>query len=125
MALTLLPPSADQRPDVRSGSTIPILRAEGARHVIALYGDLDLSIRRDLCDLLALVVAFGVGDVVIDLREATFVSSAIVRCLAIGNQLLVSDDRKLTFRSPSTQVVRWLLVFGLTALIETEDPVQW
>lgn len=125
MALTLLPPSPGPEPKVLPGGPNPILRAEGARHVIALFGDLDLSIQRDFCDLLASVVAFGVGDVVIDLGEATSINSAIVRCLANGNQLLVGDDRILTIRSPSTQIARWLLVFGLTALIELEDHAHW
>ena len=68
--------------------------------------------------MLSKVIALSTGDVVMDLTEATFIDTAIVRALAGAQQLLDRQERKLTFRSPSRLATRVLHLFGLTDLIE-------
>ena len=123
MALKTLPPSAEAIPRGPFVRMIPQVHAEGSRCVIALRGEVDISTRRDLCDVLCRVTADGTADVVIDLAEVTFIDTAIVRALATARQLLHRQDRILTLRSPPRLAIRVLNVFGMTDLIETEDPV--
>jgi anti-anti-sigma factor len=123
MAITMPPPSPDTVADVRSSPTIPVVHREGRRTVIALRGESDLSTRRVLCDVLCRAIALRSGDVVIDLAEATFVDTAIVRALAETQQLLDLQGRKLTFRSPSRLAARVLHLFGLADRIETPEGV--
>jgi len=123
MAPKMPPPSVDTMPRGQFVRTIPQMHAEGTRCVITLRGDADISTRRDLCDVLSRVTADGSGDVVIDLAEVTFIDTAIVRALATAQQLLHRQDRILTLRSPPRLAIRVLNVFGMTDLIETEDPV--
>jgi anti-anti-sigma factor len=124
MALRMLPPSAATAPSVRFARIIPEVHAEGTRSVVAIRGEADISTRQDLCEVLCRVTADGTGDVVVDLANATFIDTAIVRVLATAQQLLHRQDRILTLRSPSRLATRVLAVLGLTDLIETEEPVR-
>lgn len=124
MALTMLPPSAGTVPRVRFAHMLPEVHGEGTRTIVALRGEADISTRPVLCDVLCRVIADRTGDVVVDLANATFVDTAIVRVLATAQQLLRRQERILTLRSPSRLATRVLTVFGLTDLIETEEPVR-
>ena len=115
MAATILSPSEG---DVRPAVMTSALYREGARTVIVVRGEADISNRRVLSEVLARVVASEAGDVVIDLAETTFIDTAAGRVLATGHQLLDRDGRKLTFRSPSRLAARVLDLFGLTDSIE-------
>ena len=121
MALTMRPPSAAPVPSVLSAPSAPVKHAEATRTVVVLRGESDISTRSLLCDVLCRVIANRTGDVVIDLAEATFIDTAIVRALATAQQLLDRQGRKLTFRSPSRLAVRVLHLFGLTDLIESRE----
>jgi anti-anti-sigma factor len=92
---------------------------DGTRTVVILRGEWDVSTRPLLADVLSRVIAADGGDVVLDLGEAEFIDSAIVRAFVVGRQLLNRHGRSLTFRSPSRLAIRVLEVFGLTDLIET------
>jgi anti-anti-sigma factor len=118
MAHSVLPMSARTVAGVSSDFTVRIVRAEGMRTVVVLGGEADFSIRPDLSDALARLIAMGTGDVVIDLAELEFIDTAIVRALAMGQRLLGRRGRRLTFRSPSRLAARVLDSFGLTDLIE-------
>ena len=124
MAPKMLAPSADTVSRVRFVRMTLEVHAEATRSVVAMRGEADISTRRDLCDVLCRVTDDGTGDVVIDLAEVTFIDTAIVRALVTAQQLLHRQGRVLTLRSPSRLAMRVLKVFGLTDLIETEDPVQ-
>jgi len=124
MALTIPPPSTLAGLSVGFVAAIPVVHAESGRTVIALRGEADISARPALCETLSQVIASGRGDVVIDLAETTFIDTAIVRTLATGQQLLERQGNSLTFRSPSRLAARILQVFGLTDLIETQEPIQ-
>ena len=121
MAVTMLPPSEG---DVRPADITSAWHREGARTVIVLRGEADISTRRLLSQSLARVVASGAGDVVIDLAETTFIDTAAGRVLATGQQLLDRDGRKLMFRSPSRLAARVLHLFGLTDSIEVLSGCQ-
>ena len=77
-----------------------------------------------LCGTLSRVIAFGAGDVVIDLSELEFINSATVRALAVGQRLLERRGRELTLRSPPRPAARMLHTFGLTDLIEAGEAVR-
>ena len=124
MALTMRPAPVGAAPVFAPARTSPVVRTEGAGIVVALQGESDISTRRVLWNVLSRIIAFGVGDVVVDLGEATFIDTAIVRCFATSHQLLDPQGRKLTFRSPPRLAARVLDVFGLTDLIETKQSVQ-
>jgi anti-anti-sigma factor len=120
MTVVLLPP-AGPAGDVRSAEAAVIMRTEGTRTVVALLGELDLSARPILSNALSTVAASHAGDVVVDLAEVMFIDSAIVRALALSQQMLDRQGRTLTFRSPSTIAALILDLFGLGGLIETEQ----
>jgi anti-anti-sigma factor len=123
MALTVRP-SADTTPGVGCAAPIAETHAEGTRTVVALHGDVDITKRPSLSTVLCRVIASNRGDVIIDLGDATFIDTAIVRTLATAQQLLDRQGRLLTFRSPSRLAARLLQLFGLTDLIESTEAVQ-
>jgi anti-anti-sigma factor len=117
-------------PSGRAGSggpsdlTIPMLRMEGTRTVVVVRGEVDLSTRPVLADVISRAIAGTVGDVVVDLGQATFVDSTVVHLLEAGQQLMERRGRKLTVRSPSRLVTRMLALSGLTELIEGPESAQ-
>jgi anti-sigma B factor antagonist len=118
MALTMLPPSARPGRGLRSVLATPVWREEGARAVVLIGGEADVSVCSALYEVLARVINSSTGDVVIDLAEATFIDTAAVRVLANGQRMLDRCGRKLTFRSPSPPAERVLELFGLADCIE-------
>ncbi|HEY5249823.1 MAG TPA: STAS domain-containing protein [Dermatophilaceae bacterium] len=121
MALGVLPPSADPGRGVRSAEATAIVRAERTRTVLLLSGELDLFTRPVLSDALSKASASRAGDVVVDLADVTFIDTAIVRALALSQQLLNRQSRTLTFRSPSRIAALILHLFGLAGLIKCEQ----
>ena len=123
MSLTMLRLSADTGPSVPTASMVRAVHGQGSPTVVALRGEADTSMRLVLCDVLCKVIALADGDVVIDLANATFINTAIVRTLAEAQRLLDRQGRALTFRSPTRLAAGILVLFGLTELIETTQPV--
>ena len=105
----------------RPPPTSPTVRDSGHGTVVTLRGEADGSTRPALSDALSEVIAWRVGDVVIDLSEVAFIDTATVRALAVAEDLLQRRDRKLTFRSPSRLAARVIQLFGLDDLIEGSD----
>ena len=127
MALTMFPPSAGTVRDVRDVGavlTTEVVHTKGARAVVVLRGEADVSSRAVLCEVLSRVIASGAGDVVVDLAEVTFIDTAGVRALATAQQLLDRGGRRLTFRSPSRLALRVLDVFGLTDLVDAPEVLR-
>jgi anti-anti-sigma factor len=123
MALTIVPPTNPDGHALPSAVTLPEVNAKGTCSVVALRGEWDIGARPMLSDVVSRVIAFAVGDVVIDLAGATFIDAAAFRVFATAQQLLDDQDRRLTFRSPTQVAAQVLQTFGLTDLIETEtDP---
>jgi anti-anti-sigma factor len=100
------------------------IHQEGTLTVITLQGEADVSSRPVLSDVLCRLIADGSGDVVIDLAEANFIDTAVVRTVATAQHLLHRQGRKLTLRSPSRLATRLLQLFVLADLIETEEPAR-
>ena len=102
----------------RPPSGAPTVRDSGHGTVVACRGEADSSTQPALSDALAQVIAWRVGDVVIDLSEVTFIDTATVQALAVAKDLLQRRDRQMTIRSPSRLAVHVLQLSGLTDLIE-------
>jgi anti-anti-sigma factor len=118
MALTAIPSPAQPTRPLRLAPMTAGERMAGARTVIVLHGEADVSNRSVLCDMLCQVIALQVGDVVVDLGQVTVIDAAAVRALAMGHMVLDGQGRLLTFRSPSQLAARALDMFGLGDLIE-------
>jgi anti-anti-sigma factor len=121
MTITVLPPSARLALTVNASWSAPVARVdfEGTRSVVVLRGDVDFFTMPVVSDVLSRLVASVAGDMVIDLRNVDFVDAAAITAFATAQELLVSQGRRLTFRSPSPLAARVLGVFGLSALVET------
>ena len=70
MALTMLRGSPESGCHVGIDVVTPAMRAEGTRTMMVLRGEMDVSARPVLCEVLSLVIGLGAGEVVIDLAEA-------------------------------------------------------
>jgi anti-anti-sigma factor len=117
MTLTVLPPPTSSAGGYQSALMAVALHV-GARTVVVLRGAADRTQRPVLCDMLCRVIALQVGDVVLDLSQVTSIDTAAVRALAMGNQLLDSQGRRLIFRSPSRLVAQVIDSYAMTDLIE-------
>lgn len=85
---------------VQFASTIRDVHAEKSRSVVALRVEADIATRQALRHVLCRVIADGTGNVVIDVGEATFLDTAIVRSLGTARQLLGCRDRALLSGQP-------------------------
>jgi anti-sigma B factor antagonist len=102
----------------------PVVRREGARTVVALHGEQDMSTAPDLAEALAAASNSGEGDVVVDLSEVQFLDSAIITELARGRDVLRSQSRALMLRAPSKFALRLLEVCGLVGpTVRSRRPV--
>jgi anti-sigma B factor antagonist len=83
----------------------------GAR-VIAVSGELDLSVARQFGDALTRAVE-GSGDVLVDLSACEFLDSTGLALLVNTRNDLGEQGRRLAVLAPSAQVARLLEVTGL------------
>jgi anti-sigma B factor antagonist len=94
---------------------------EGDRTVIGLYGEHDLSTEAELSDALASFCGVGgVGDVIVDLSQVTFVDSTTITALLGARNLMLRQNRRLVLRAPSTHARRVLQLCGI--LVFPEPP---
>jgi len=103
---------------VRSHATPPRLSDEGGRTVVWLGGENDLATSGALADALAAGMSADLADVVVDLRRVTFLDAATIGVLVRGRNMLDSEGRRLTLRSPSRPAGRMLALCELTVLVE-------
>lgn len=96
----------------------PEVWREGARTVVALRGEQDMSTAARVAEPLADVGAVGQGDVVVDLSQVLFMDAAIIGVLIGARNALRSQSRDLTIRAPSRLARRVLELCGLGELIE-------
>jgi len=94
------------------------MSADGAATLVGLRGEADFATLPVFVNVLARVIAEDHGAVVIDLTEASFIDTAIVRTIGRAAGLLRERDRELTVRSPSRLAGRVLALFGLLHLVE-------
>lgn len=95
----------------------PVVWREGSRLVVSLHGAQDMSTATIVAETLALARAVTEGDVVIDLREVSFMDSTIVTLLVRGRKKMRAQARDLTVRCPSRPARRILDLCGLDSLI--------
>ena len=110
---------------LRGPALATAVRIEGTRTVVSLEGEADFSVTATLAGTLAQVVADRAADVVVDLSATAVIDSAAVRTLAIFRELLDTQSRRLTFRSPSKTAALVLDMFGLSELIDASNGVSW
>jgi anti-sigma B factor antagonist len=93
--------------------------SEGDRTVIGLYGEHDAETEPELSDALGRFCSAGrLGDVVVDLSEATFVDSATIAALLGARNLMAHQGRSLVLRAPSRRALRVLEMCGLLRFVE-------
>ena len=116
---------ADRSPPWRDAASAAVeVWSEGDRPVIGLFGEHDLASEAELLDALARFCGVGtVGDVVVDLSEATFIDSTTIASLIGGRNLMHSQGRSLLLRAPSPQARRVLELCGLLVYFEPTTAV--
>jgi anti-anti-sigma factor len=101
------------------------VRADGARVVIAVSGDLDLATVETLRSCLESVDG-NVGEISLDLADLTFLDSTGVALMVGAHRALESDGRSLTLCNPRAQVAKVIELSGVTAAIpvvtDTDPP---
>ena len=94
------------------------VRRHGDRTVISLHGDQDITTAPVVADTLARVIAMDDADLVVDLRDVTFLSAAVIRLLVRSRALTDRYHRSMTLRAPSPCAARVLAICGLTDFVE-------
>lgn len=106
-----------ERGPAGADAAFSVVHQHGAS-VVALRGEQDLSDVADLREALALAIAGGNGDLIIDLTDVPFVDLTIARALAESRELLQSQSRDMFVRGPSRTVGRALELCGLADAAE-------
>lgn len=101
----------------------PEVWREGARTVVALRGEQDMSTAARVAGGLAEVCAIGQADVVVDLSQVLFMDGAIIGVLVAARNVLRLQSRELTIREPSRFARRLLELCGLVELVEPASAV--
>ena len=99
------------------------IQPDGARTVVRLRGEHDLSTTSGLWQTMARAIELTDTDLAIDLSEVDFMGAATVNVILRAAQLLEQRSRSLTVRSPSKAALRVLELCGLTAIVEPEPNV--
>ena len=84
------------------------IQPEGARTVVWLRGEHDLSTTSALWQTMARAIELTDADVIVDLRDVEFIGAATVSIIVRAAQLLQQRSRCLTLRSPSKRALRVL-----------------
>jgi len=110
--------SSNEIPDDRHpGEVRNVAEPDGTS--VRLRGDHDLSTVGRLATALVEAVTTGTGNVVVDLREVTFMDASTVGSLIRGRNLLaMSETRQLFVRHPSDASRRLLELVRLGDLIQ-------
>jgi anti-anti-sigma factor len=86
--------------------------------IVVMRGEHDASTMSALSETLARAIALDDADLVIDLSEVEFMSSATVGVIMRTRQFLEKRSRTLSLRSPPACVLRVFEVCGLSDLLE-------
>lgn len=91
------------------------------RSVIRVRGEHDLSTLDDVAAAAASAIAGGAGDVIIDLRDASFIDASTIGVMVRAHMLLRASGRDITIRSPSPQTRLVIDVCGESGRIDGHD----
>jgi anti-anti-sigma factor len=100
---------------MRPGELLVDDRDDGARHTVALRGELDLGTAADLEAAILGLCAGGATEIVLDLSELSFVDSAGLRAIVSARAMCEQHDCSLVLVHPRAQVKR---LFELTGLLD-------
>ena len=104
--------------DVARRHTTWRVALDGDRTIVRLAGEYDVATSYLLAETLAKAIALNDADLVVDLREVTFISSAALNVIVRGRTFMLDRGRTLSLRAPSRAARRVLDGCGLTALID-------
>ena len=124
MNTTVLPtPASPAHGEQRISAGPHVLRGD-ARTIVWLHGDQDLATEPALALVLSGEVMTGHADIVVDLRDVTFIDASILATLVGTRDRLHDGDRSLSVRSSPPCASRLFEVCGLTDLVQTDtvDP---
>jgi anti-sigma B factor antagonist len=93
-------------------------RRDGARTVVWLRGEHDVSTVAALSETMARAIARDDADLVVDLSEVQFMGAATVGVIVRARELLELRSRSLTLRSPSRCARRILDLCGHADLLD-------
>jgi len=97
-----------------------VVRDDGSAH-IAPVGELDIATTPELEQALAHATADAVAEIVLDLRELTFMDSTGLRALAQANAAAEQSGVALSIIRGPRQIDRVLEISGLGALLPLVD----
>lgn len=86
--------------------------------IVSLHGEHDCSTADDLVALLSDAIALDDADLVVDLRDVTFIGASTLGVLVRIHSTLGVQGRILALRSPSSLARRVLDICGLNDLVE-------
>jgi anti-anti-sigma factor len=92
--------------------------------VVSLRGDHDVSTQWDLALTLARAISDEDSDLVVELRDVTFMSASAIGLIVRAATYLERRGRRLTVRAPSPCARRAIDVCGLTALLERSSRAE-
>lgn len=98
------------------------IQATGA--VICLQGEHDAFTAGALSEAIAAATARGEGDLVIDLRDVSFLSVATVGVICQAREVLRAQSRSMVLRSPSPRAQRVLDLCGVADRFEPSSAVS-
>jgi anti-anti-sigma factor len=92
----------------------------GGPPIVSIVGEQDVANEVDLAAALARGIGAGDADLIVDLREVSFIGAGSIGLLVAAHQVLVDHDQRLRVRAPSACVRRVLRACDLLAMVE--DP---
>lgn len=98
------------------------VRHEGESAVVVLQGELDLYSAAELRELLINLGSAGHHDIVLDLRDLTFIDSAGLGVLVGALRRARTEGGNLALVSPRPSVKKVLDVGGLSAVFDVRTP---
>jgi anti-anti-sigma factor len=94
------------------------LARQGGRIVVTLRGEFDMATHHVLAGALGRSLVVAADDVVLDLRDARFMSIAAVAAIGAAERALGEDGRRLSVRAPSPAARLVLDLCGRGDLVE-------
>jgi len=103
-----------------TAALIASVTTEGCVAVVELRGEADVFTLPIIADVLARLIAYSDGAVVVDLSHTEFIDSSVSFALARARQILDDRGRTLLIRSPPRLAARVLSLLELSHLIEPD-----
>ena len=99
-------------------------RIDGATHVVAVRGEIDLFTSPEFKQRVMAPVATGVEHVVVDLMETTFIDSSSLGALIAAHRRLKGRGARLVVACDDDAIVKTFRVTGLDNVFPVVDSVE-